>query len=294
MLESLEGKRGMVRAKPPIPALDGPVRQADRRQQRADPRHACPTILADGARGVRRARRRPLARHPGLPARPATSPAAASSRRRSASRWASWSTATAAARAPAGRSAPSRSAARSAPTCRSSSSTCRWTTRRSPRPARWSATAASWSSTTPSTWRAGPVRDGVLRRGVVRQVHALPDRLGPRRRGDRPDHRRRGPRRRTSSLLDDLCEVMTDGSLCAMGGLTPMPVRSALRHFPEDFDRPRTPRADDRMPPRHCRRRHAMTLLKEPDSAPRPAPGAPTVERRDRRARRHACPRARR
>jgi len=36
-------------------------------------------------------------------------------------------------------------------------------------------------------------------------------------------------------LLDDLCEVMTDGSLCAMGGLTPMPVRSAVTHFGEDF-----------------------------------------------------------
>jgi formate dehydrogenase iron-sulfur subunit len=30
---------------------------------------------------------------------------------------------------------------------------------------------------------------------------------------------------------------MTDGSLCAMGGLTPMPVRSAVRHFPGDFHR---------------------------------------------------------
>jgi formate dehydrogenase iron-sulfur subunit len=37
-------------------------------------------------------------------------------------------------------------------------------------------------------------------------------------------------------LLLDLCEVMTDGSLCALGGLTPMPVRSAMIHFPEDFD----------------------------------------------------------
>ncbi|HEY0691494.1 MAG TPA: NADH-ubiquinone oxidoreductase-F iron-sulfur binding region domain-containing protein [Kribbella sp.] len=36
-------------------------------------------------------------------------------------------------------------------------------------------------------------------------------------------------------LLDDLCELMTDGSLCAMGGLTPMPVRSAVRHFGKDF-----------------------------------------------------------
>jgi formate dehydrogenase iron-sulfur subunit len=38
-------------------------------------------------------------------------------------------------------------------------------------------------------------------------------------------------------LLEDLCQTMTDGSLCAMGGLTPMPVLSALRNFPEDFDR---------------------------------------------------------
>ncbi len=37
------------------------------------------------------------------------------------------------------------------------------------------------------------------------------------------------------ALLLDLCEVMTDGSLCAMGGLTPLPVRSALTHFTEDF-----------------------------------------------------------
>ena len=37
-------------------------------------------------------------------------------------------------------------------------------------------------------------------------------------------------------LLLDLCEVMTDGSLCAMGGLTPLPVRSAMLHFAEDFD----------------------------------------------------------
>ncbi len=38
-------------------------------------------------------------------------------------------------------------------------------------------------------------------------------------------------------LLDDLCETMTKGSLCAMGGLTPMPVQSAIKHFPEDFHR---------------------------------------------------------
>ncbi len=36
-------------------------------------------------------------------------------------------------------------------------------------------------------------------------------------------------------LLEDLCQTMTDGSLCAMGGLTPMPVMSAVKYFPEDF-----------------------------------------------------------
>jgi formate dehydrogenase iron-sulfur subunit len=39
-------------------------------------------------------------------------------------------------------------------------------------------------------------------------------------------------------LLDDLCTTMLDGSLCALGGLTPLPVQSAIKHFPEDFDRP--------------------------------------------------------
>jgi formate dehydrogenase iron-sulfur subunit len=47
-----------------------------------------------------------------------------------------------------------------------------------------------------------------------------------------------GVRRTQLVLLDDLCTTMTKGSLCAMGGLTPMPVRSALEHFPEDFGVP--------------------------------------------------------
>ncbi|MBT8397179.1 MAG: formate dehydrogenase, partial [Gemmatimonadetes bacterium] len=36
-------------------------------------------------------------------------------------------------------------------------------------------------------------------------------------------------------LLDELCDTMEDASLCAMGGMTPYPVRSAMRHFKEDF-----------------------------------------------------------
>ena len=36
-------------------------------------------------------------------------------------------------------------------------------------------------------------------------------------------------------LLVDLCETMKDGSLCALGGFTPYPVLSALEQFPEEF-----------------------------------------------------------
>jgi formate dehydrogenase iron-sulfur subunit len=38
-------------------------------------------------------------------------------------------------------------------------------------------------------------------------------------------------------LLTDLCATMKDGSLCALGGFTPLPVMSALTHFPDDFAR---------------------------------------------------------
>jgi formate dehydrogenase iron-sulfur subunit len=37
------------------------------------------------------------------------------------------------------------------------------------------------------------------------------------------------------ALLRDLSETMLAGSLCALGGMTPYPVLSALNHFPEDF-----------------------------------------------------------
>jgi formate dehydrogenase iron-sulfur subunit len=46
-------------------------------------------------------------------------------------------------------------------------------------------------------------------------------------------------------LLRDLCDTMLHGSLCAMGGMTPYPVLSALDHFPQDFAQP-TPLAQQR------------------------------------------------
>jgi formate dehydrogenase iron-sulfur subunit len=41
------------------------------------------------------------------------------------------------------------------------------------------------------------------------------------------------------ALVDDLCNTMKFGSLCALGGFTPYPVRSAIHHFPDDFRRVR-------------------------------------------------------
>ncbi len=37
------------------------------------------------------------------------------------------------------------------------------------------------------------------------------------------------------ALLEDLCDTMINGSLCALGGMTPFPVQSALKYFPNDF-----------------------------------------------------------
>jgi formate dehydrogenase iron-sulfur subunit len=39
------------------------------------------------------------------------------------------------------------------------------------------------------------------------------------------------------TLLRDLCDTMRSGSLCALGGFVPFPVLSALNHFPQDFAR---------------------------------------------------------
>ncbi len=188
----------VVRAKPPIPALDGLFGQADGGQQRAHARHGAddPGRRRAGVPGRSASAARAA---PRSSSSAATSPAAASSRRRSASRSASWSTTTAAARDPAGRCGPSRSAARWGPTCPRPVRPADGLRgvrrgRRDGRPRRHRGVRRHRRH-----GRAGPVRDGVLRRGVVRQVHAVPDRRGARRRGDRPDHRRRGPRREPGS-----------------------------------------------------------------------------------------------
>ena len=45
------------------------------------------------------------------------------------------------------------------------------------------------------------------------------------------------------ALLEDLCETMKFGSLCALGGFTPYPVLSALKHWPADFGVVKVPEA---------------------------------------------------
>ena len=40
---------------------------------------------------------------------------------------------------------------------------------------------------------------------------------------------------RDVQLLEELCETMVQGSLCGLGGMAPFPVQSALKHFREDF-----------------------------------------------------------
>jgi formate dehydrogenase iron-sulfur subunit len=44
-------------------------------------------------------------------------------------------------------------------------------------------------------------------------------------------------------VVEDLCNTMKFGSLCALGGFTPYPVMSALKHFREDFG-PARPRLE--------------------------------------------------
>ncbi|MBI5853300.1 MAG: formate dehydrogenase [Planctomycetes bacterium] len=63
-----------------------------------------------------------------------------------------------------------------------------------------------------------------------------PCRIGSTRGVEVIDKIRAGDRRDANvALLRDLCDTMTAASLCAMGGLTPSPVLSALDQFPEDF-----------------------------------------------------------
>jgi formate dehydrogenase iron-sulfur subunit len=63
-----------------------------------------------------------------------------------------------------------------------------------------------------------------------------PCRIGSTRGTELLDRIMKGVRRDENlHLLEELCETMLHGSLCGLGGMTPFPVQSALKHFPEDF-----------------------------------------------------------
>ena len=65
-----------------------------------------------------------------------------------------------------------------------------------------------------------------------------PCRIGSTRGAETIDKIARGERPEANiALVEDLCKTMKMGSLCALGGFTPYPVLSALKHFPEDFAR---------------------------------------------------------
>ncbi len=63
-----------------------------------------------------------------------------------------------------------------------------------------------------------------------------PCRIGSTRGVETIDRIRAGDRvPENTAVLEDLCNTMKFGSLCALGGFTPYPVMSALKHFPKDF-----------------------------------------------------------
>ena len=193
MLESLEGKRGIVRAKPPLPAIEGLFGQPTVINN-VITLASVPIILARGAEfyrdfGMGRSRGTlPIQlagniKHGGLVEKAfglTLRELLVRLRRRLAPR--------------AGRSRRCRSAGRSAPTCPNRNSTCRSTTRPTPRSARSVGHGGIVvHDDTADMAQAGALRDGVLRHRVLRQVHAVPHRLDARRRGDRQDPREPEP-----------------------------------------------------------------------------------------------------
>jgi formate dehydrogenase iron-sulfur subunit len=67
--------------------------------------------------------------------------------------------------------------------------------------------------------------------GSTRGVETMDRIIAARGGKERDNHARES----AMSLLEELCETLAAGSLCGLGGMTPFPVRSAIRHFREDF-----------------------------------------------------------
>ena len=115
---------------------------------------------------------------------------------------------------------------------------------------------------TPFDYEAFAAREGLIGHGgivvfddtvdMAKQAHfamefcaiescgkCTPCRVGSTRGMEVINHIIRGENRAANmTLLEDLCHTLKFGSLCALGGFTPYPVMSALTHFPEDFGAP--------------------------------------------------------
>ena len=151
LFNSIEGKRGEPRNKPPFPVRGRAVRQADRRQQRRDAGQRAARSCSTGGAAYA------AHRHGGLDRPQALLPL----RQRRAARRLRGAVRRDAARADRRSPAASRAAGRSrrccsaappAPSSARTSSTCRSPSRARAPPARRSAPAWSWSSTRPPTW----------------------------------------------------------------------------------------------------------------------------------------------
>ena len=239
MLESLEGKRGEVRVASAAAGGQGPVRPADRRQQRHLAGERADHPATKGARSTATSASADRAARFRFSSA-ATSSAAVWSRRRSALTLARIAVRLRRRLArPGGRFAPCRWAVRLARIM--PESPIRHAARlrgvcgdRAP----CSAMAASSCSTTPSTWRS-MARYAMEFCAIESCGKCTPCRIGSTRGVeviDRVMHGHRS-RRGISQLLEELCETMVHGSLCGLGGMTPFPVQSAFKHFREDFER---------------------------------------------------------
>ncbi|MCK7495559.1 MAG: formate dehydrogenase [Comamonadaceae bacterium] len=228
LLESLEGKRGMVRAKPPLPAVAGPVRPArpwsttcsTAGRGAAASWRAAPAFYRDFGTG----RSRGTLRRPAGGQHRARRPGRDRLRRHAC---ASWSTTSAAAPPAAGpiRADPGGRPARRLPAGdRSSDTAARLRGVRRDR-APWWATAAWWCSTTPSTWRS-MARFAMEFCALESCGKCTPCRIGSTRGVEVIDRIVAGEtaQQQHRAAAATSARRWQHGSLCAMGGMTPYPV----------------------------------------------------------------------
>ena len=110
-----------------------------------------------------------------------------------------------------------------------------WITKRWLGSARCWAMGALWFSTILSIWRKW-ARYAMEFCAIESCGKCTPCRIGSTRGVEVIDRIIQGVERdRNLAILEDLCDTMLQGSLCGLGGMTPFPVQSALRHFRQDF-----------------------------------------------------------